>query len=286
MEVNRLTTLLLVTVFSLLILFGCAAQGSASVNTTSSSGSYSPPVSSSSVSPARLIVSITDAAARMGSVSSVELTVDKVYVHSSTDAWIEVSSSPATYDLLLLKNSASAALLANASLPAGSYDQVRLEVSSVVVTDSNGRHEAKVPSNRLQIKSDLTASVNSTSTISLDFLVDRSLHTTGRGEYIFAPVVDVQTRNGANVSLKGTNVIIEGGSIVTNLRVGTDTSGRTDVNVSIPTDAILEINGNNIMVRVVPNGSRTDVVINSSVSNVNATRVNATIDVGGSIVVR
>jgi len=49
-----------------------------------------------------MLLAVTHAAADMGSVSSVRMTVDRVRVYSQTEGWVTVSSTPKTYDLLAL----------------------------------------------------------------------------------------------------------------------------------------------------------------------------------------
>ena len=94
----------------------------------------------------RAVFTITDAAADMGAVSEVHVTVEQVRVHSETQGWVTVSDEQQTYDLLELKAENSHALLADANLTADTYNQLRLDVSEVIVVDAEGEHEAKLPS--------------------------------------------------------------------------------------------------------------------------------------------
>ena len=194
----------------------------------------------------RVVFAITDAAANMGSVSKVLVTVDGVSAHSSAEGWTEVSSSSKTYDLLELKAQNSLAVLADTKLDAGTYDQVRLDISKVTVVDAEGEHEAKLPSGELKINSAFDVDNNSTATATFDFIVDESLHVTGNGRYIMAPVVQVETRENAEAEVQGNNrVEISGGEIKTNVKVGMDAEGKVGVGLKIPTnvDVSLENNG-------------------------------------------
>ena len=197
---------------------------------------------SSSSATGRVVFAAEDAAADMGSVSSIMMTVDSVRVHSEAQGWTTVSSSARTYDLLDLKASGNAALLADANIAAGTYDQMRLDISSIVVTDVNGTHQAKLPSNEFKVVGDLVVHANSTSTATFDFIADQSLHVTGNGQYIFAPVVQIETRSNTNVQVaSNTDVRINGGSVNTNIRVGMDTSGNVGVGLGIPANANVSI---------------------------------------------
>lgn len=73
-------------------------------------------------------------------VEAVMIVVSRVDVHTAgsgeADGWVTVSDTPASYDLLSLRNGSSA-LLANATLRAGLYTQIRLILGagSYVVID-------------------------------------------------------------------------------------------------------------------------------------------------------
>jgi len=196
----------------------------------------------------RVVFAITDAAANMGSVSKVEITVDKIEAHSQTEGWITVSSTSKKYDLLELKADNKQVILADAQLNEGSYDQVRLDVSSVVVTDTDGTHEAKLPSGELKIVGGFNVSSNTTATVKFDFIADESLHITGNGQYIFAPVVQVESRNDADVNVKSNNEVeISGGRVVTNVKVGTDIDGNVGVGLHIPSNVNITIGSDNVI---------------------------------------
>ncbi len=197
----------------------------------------------------RAVFTIKDAAADMGAVSSVKMTIDSVQVHSATEGWVTVSSTPQTYDLLKLKAEGSQALLADVNLKTGTYQQVRLMTSKVIVTDMSGDHEAKLPSGELKIVGELTVNESSTSTATFDFIANESLHVTGNGEYIFAPVVKLETREKADVDVSSkANVKINGGTIKTDLKVGMDIDGNIGVGLNISKDTKLSIGGGKIKI--------------------------------------
>ena len=197
----------------------------------------------------RVVFTMADAAADMGAVSSVMVTVDSVSVHSASRGWVTVSSTPRTYDLLELKASGQQALLADAQLDEGDYQQMRLQISKVVVTDANGTHEAKLPSGELKVAGGFSVDSNSTSTATFDFVADESLHVTGNGQYILAPVVQVETREDAEATVESNSrVRISGGTVRTNARVGMDINGNVGVGVRIPANANLSIVGGAVVI--------------------------------------
>lgn len=200
----------------------------------------------------RAVFVITDAAANMGTVSSVAVTVDSVQVHSASEGWVTVSSTPRTYDLLQLKAGNDMALLADVDLKEGAYEQARLDISSVIVTDAKGTHEAKLPSNELEIVGRLEVDANTTSTAKFDFIADESLHVTGKGEYVMAPVVQMETRQDADVEINSnSDVEVTGGVVTTNTKVGMDISGNVGVGLGIKANQNLDIEGGKIKIAVV-----------------------------------
>ena len=141
-------------------------------------------------------------------------------------------------------------MLVDANLSSGRYGQVKLEISGVVVTDSYGDHEAKLPSGDLKIVDGFEVLENSTTAVTFDFRADQSLHVTGNGLYILAPVVYVQERQRAQVDTRDpANVKINGGRAGTDFEVGMDENDNVGVGNSIPASANLSI-GDDGKVRV------------------------------------
>jgi hypothetical protein len=160
----------------------------------------------------RFVVAMTDPGADTN-ISSVKVTVDSVSVHSTVKGWETISTTQHTYDLLQLKSEGAKALLADVNLQPASYQQIRLNISKVVVTDSSGDHEATLPSDELKLVAGITIKENSTTVAVFDFDASRSIKTTGEGKYILSPVVKLTTIKGAKVTDKGNNRIeVSGGA--------------------------------------------------------------------------
>jgi len=238
---NLKTYILLLALLFSFFLVGCAEQ----ITSTGSDSTQD----QQTIQKGRAVFAITDAAAEMDSVTSVKVTVDKVMVHSEAEGWITVSSSPKTYDLLELKAEGKQELLADVQLSQGSYNQIRLDISNVVVADNSGQHEAKLPSGQLKVNSNLEVKSGETATATFDFIADESLHVTGKGEYIMSPVLQVETRNGADVQVQsGNRVEINGGSIRMNSKVGMDIHGNVEIGAKIEKDADLTIDSGSIKI--------------------------------------
>lgn len=179
----------------------------------------------------KVVFAVTDVTADIKDVSSINVTVNQISVHSALKGWVTVSSATKEFDLLKLKNSNTLELAAEANLETDTYDQIRLNISKVVVVKGGQSMEAKIPSNTLTLKGKLVVNENTTSTIVFDFLADKSLHITGSGKFILAPVVRVETKSGATVSFEGKKVKIAGGKIEHENTQSMDEKGEVEVGV-------------------------------------------------------
>ncbi len=246
MKIKLSLVLVLLGVFLLVV--SCAPQAPGSSATTSAKEQYKTlPSGESTANQGRVVFTIADAAADMNSVSRVVVTIDSISVHSDTEGWVTVSSIPQTTDLLLLKAEGAQRLLADVKLKEGSYQQLRLDISKVVVTDNTGEHQAKLPSGELKIIGGFNVSANSTSTAKFDFIADESLHRTGNGEYILAPVVQLETREDADVDVKADNKVeVKNGHVKTNIKVGMDVDGNVGVGLHIPKEAKVSLSNGKV----------------------------------------
>lgn len=203
----------------------------------------------------QMIYTISDVASDMGAVARIDVTVSSIIMHRSgndwSTGWATITSVPKTYDLIALKASGAQSLLADVNMTPGTYDQMRLSITSVMVTDSNGVHSAKLPSGDLTIKGQFTVSANSTTHINLDFLADKSLHVTGNGQYILAPVIHLAEKNNAEVdSSNKMDVKVRGGRMHTDMEVGMNENGEMgegmmisgNLNLSIGDDGRIRVN--------------------------------------------
>lgn len=199
----------------------------------------------------RAVFILTDAAADMGAVTRVTVTIDSVSVLTEGGAWTKVNTKQQTYDLLALKASGTQVLLADYNLTPGVYRQMRLEVSRVIVTDASGDHTAKMPSGELKLVGKLVVNENSTSTARFDFIADESLHVTGNGTYIFAPVIQLETREKAHVEIKSsadfkTIVLLKDGKINENIKLSMDVKGNVGEGLMVRKESKLSVVGDAI----------------------------------------
>jgi Domain of unknown function (DUF4382) len=213
----------------------CAANQPASNNQTSQS---------STTGKGRLVLAITDAATNLQNINAITLSVDKTEVHSSGQGWVTVSTQPNDFDLLKLKTNGQAALLSDSMVNSGTYDQIRLHVSSAKVIQSDGSHDAKLPSNDLKLVGNIIVDENSTASGLIDFKMDNSVHQTGNGQFIITPVVQFSSRSQANVAIDANNLVtINGGIEESNNTLGMDENGDMKANFMLDSSVKLNLIG-------------------------------------------
>ena len=190
-----------------------------------------------------LYIDVTDATANISDVNEVNLIVKKVEVHSATEGWVTVDSSNKTYKLLALNASGKTELYAKADVAVGTYDKVRVMLGDAVVnTKSNGDVKATMPSEYVVVTGAVKVNENSNTNVELDFLADQSLHTTAKGEYVFAAVVVAESRSNATVNVASDNVVtVTGGSVDAVVNVGVDFDGTSRLNFKLMSDSTLQL---------------------------------------------
>ncbi len=193
---------------------------------------------------------IKDAAVSLDSIASIMLTVKEVSI-SGPKGWKTISKTAKQYDLLKLYASGAAELLAEANLDSGTYNQIRLMIDKATVTPKNGvAQDAKLPSGDLKIIGPIVVEKGKTSGITLDFVAAKSLHTTGKGEYIFAPVIQAETKTSVFVQRIGNKIELIGGEQKFAATLGMDEGGGLKVGFEFEKGAVLELVGN--VIKIVP----------------------------------
>jgi len=195
-----------------------------------------------------VVFAITDAAANMGAVSKVEVTIDQIRVRAEGGAWTTVSSEEQTFDLLQLQEMNMVQLMTQVQLQEHNYDMVEMNVSRVRITNGSGTHEALMINNRLQMECMLEVQTNTMTTANFDFIANESLHVTPDGQYVSAPVIALQTRTQAQVQFGNNNEVdISGGTVRTNAQVGMNISGQMGEGLKIQTSAQLQISAGKVI---------------------------------------
>jgi hypothetical protein len=171
----------------------------------------------------RIVVRLVDAP---GDFQEINVDVQKVEIHSTTGGWITLSQPNEVVNLLSLTNGV-AKTLADTTIPAGTYEQMRLLLGSNNTVKVNGTvYPLVVPSGLqtgIKLPLSFTVAANTTKDVFIDFNGQKSVfvHGTGNGEYILRPVVrafdqlatgavkGVLTDAATNLPLAGVTVMAE-----------------------------------------------------------------------------
>lgn len=125
-------------------------------------------------------------------ISSVE--VHKVGSDSTNGSWTVLNDSLRYFDLLQLRNGASA-VLGDTALSAGKYTQIRLIVEDgSYVVDEGVKHNLIIPSGSqsgIKLNHSFDIEAGKLYEFYLDFNVDKSIIVTGNGQYKMKPVIRV-----------------------------------------------------------------------------------------------
>lgn len=232
----------------------------------------------------RVVFAITDHAGEAHGVTSILFTVSEIRVHSTTRGWITVFENIKQVDLLRLKENNTLAFLAEGNLEAGNYDQVRLTAKRVQVLKGEESADAKLPSSDLKIQGGFTVEEGKTSAIVFDVLADESLHVTGNGRYIFAPVIKLQVTKNTEATIAANNELkIMGGEIETALTAGMDENGemKKDFKIDAGENTSLEIVGDAI--RIVTAAEKSQEVKITAEKAIDAALRNKSIDTSLSV---
>ncbi len=112
---------------------------------------------------------------------------------SNESGWHIIVNESQTFDLIALQN--VSALLGEQNLTAGKYTQIRLTVESAKITINRSgereEHTLKISSNKIKLIHPFVIMENETTVLTLDFLVDQSIHETGNGKFLLKPTIKI-----------------------------------------------------------------------------------------------
>ncbi len=183
-----------------------------------------------------LYVSVTDASSSINNVKDINMSVEKVEIHSKEKGWMTVAMLDRVYPLLSLKQTGVISLYAwKGNIDSGYYDKARVTLGNVMVrTKTNTSLNAALPSKDIEIDIAIRIKDNESSNLKLDFLADKSLHLTSDGKYIFTPVIKANTRGNVETSLVAEDQInISGGTAIAQANVGIDMDGKSRSNFQL-----------------------------------------------------
>ncbi len=223
-----------------------------------------------------LVVGVTDMTADISGVSDIQLQITKVEVHNQAQGWVEVSSRNRTYNLLDLKNTGRVELYAHTNMDIGAYDRVRITLGDVkVVTKSGQTVDVTIPGKQLVLNGNINVKAEEDAHLKLDFLADQSLHTATDNRFVFAPVVEMETRSNATINIENNNSIkVSGGNVDSMSRVGMDLDGTSKNNFKVNSDV-----GTGLKIENSPTGG-TQFNLNGQTYISTNTNIDSLLDIG------
>jgi hypothetical protein len=173
----------------------------------------------------RIMMYVVDDPADYDAVTIVVASVEAHVAGTDTiSGWITLNQEAGVYDLLELRNGVSA-VLADTTLAAGHYTQIRLIIGSgSTVTVDGIEYPLEIPSGMqtgLKLNHEFTIEPDVTYELTLDFDAEKSIHLTGGGTYQMNPVIRIQA-NALSGSISGT-VVPPGPEVTAYATIGPDT---------------------------------------------------------------
>ena len=142
----------------------------------------------------RLVLQLTDAPGDLDITEAI-VNLSSIEVHftipgnNSTAGWYTIAEGPLTYDLIQLIDVKE--IIAEEDMNAGIYTQIRLHVDSALVTINGTQYDLTIPSKTVKLVKAFFINESETTTLTLDFDVQKSIHQTGSDKYIMKPTITV-----------------------------------------------------------------------------------------------
>ena len=135
-----------------------------------------------------LLLQITDAPPNLN-ITKALVSISNIEVHLIAIGWNTVVEEAQLFDLIQLKNVKK--ILGNATLSTGRYTQIRLHIDDALVTIDGIEHNLKISSDTIQLLSPFSIKENETTTLTIDFDVQKSVFSTGSKKYMMKPTIKI-----------------------------------------------------------------------------------------------
>ena len=142
-----------------------------------------------------LVLQITDAPGDLNitealvTISSVEVQFAGINENDTLGEWITIVEESQTFDLIAIQDATE--FFGQENLSAGWYTQIRLNVDQALVTIDGVQYNLKISPNNVKFIKPFVVEDNETTTLTLDFDVQKSVHSTGNGKYIMRPTIKI-----------------------------------------------------------------------------------------------
>jgi hypothetical protein len=131
-------------------------------------------------------LNITEALVTMNNVSVHYVGIDQ---NGSVGEWIVIVEEQKTFDLIAIQDVKE--IFDTEILQAGWYTQIRLQVESALVTIDGVQYDLEIPSKTVKLIKPFKIEDGQTTTLTLDFDVQQSVHKSGSDKYILNPTIKV-----------------------------------------------------------------------------------------------
>lgn len=213
-----------------------------SLTSTKAQNTVPKSVSKQSGATGRLVFAIHSTGNPASEIEALLVPLRSVSIRNIETGWITLLKNPKTYDLLFLNKDRKPELVLDLNVGEGEYDQLRILLGTAIVLKGNIANQVKSLSDELTVPFNLVLEKGKNSAFTLDFIVDKSLHTLIDGTYIFTPVFSVNSQSGiSTIQKSGNKVEFFDGTPQFNAVFGVDANGNTKINSSIDTSAVLDL---------------------------------------------
>ena len=139
-----------------------------------------------------LVLLITDAPPELN-ITKVLVNISNVTVHKANatneTGWFTVVEEAQTFDLIEIEDVQE--FLGSEELGAGKYTQMRLNVDAALATIDGVEYDLKIPSKTIKLVKPFIIESGETTTLTLDFDAQESIHVAGEDKYIMKPTIKI-----------------------------------------------------------------------------------------------
>jgi hypothetical protein len=135
-----------------------------------------------------LMLQITDAPPEL-MITKALINISNIEVHLIATGWYTIVQEEQTFDLIQLKDVKEA--LGNKTIPVGRYTQIRFHIDDALVTINGIEYELTIPSKTIQLICPFPINKNETTTLTIDFDVEKSVFSTGSNKYMMNPTIKI-----------------------------------------------------------------------------------------------
>jgi hypothetical protein len=154
------------------------------------------PILTSDLSPGTGMINVYVTDPPPPDMEEIWVDIKNLEVHKTGGNWTSIAVDTDPFDLKEIEGIQQ--FLASQIVEVGKYTQIRFDVNSVRIVANGDNYTAKVPSNKIKLVGNFNVTDNNTTEITLDFNGEKSVLVTGKGDYIFKPVIKLLVSDKGN----------------------------------------------------------------------------------------